>query len=275
MFLNMLATLNEKIRPAEMPVQMVQPGTPVVEMQDVSFAYGSNRPVVSEISLRAAERDFVAIVGPSGIGKTTLLKMLAGLLEPTAGSILLKGRPPTQTHHGVGIMFQRDNLMDWRTVEDNIRLPLELRGFSKAASHDRVMRLLNLVGLEGTEELYPGQLSGGMAQRVALARALVHEPDILLLDEPFGALDALTRERMGQELLRIWQAMPVTVLMVTHSIAEAVILADRIVVMNGREEQPATITEEVQVTLPRPRRWEMQSEPEFMDCVSAVRAAIE
>jgi NitT/TauT family transport system ATP-binding protein len=174
-------------------------------------------------------------------------------------------------------VFQRDNLMPWRTVADNVRLPLELgqrrRDDVLLAQPDdeRVEEVLQLVGLGDYAQAYPAQLSGGMAQRVAIARALVHRPSLLLLDEPFGALDALTREKMGQELLRIWQARPVTVLMVTHSIGEAVLLADEVLVMNGR---PATITDRFQIDLPRPRHFEMQRTAAFQDYAAAVRGAI-
>ncbi len=236
--------------------------------------YAADAPVIANISMMIEERDFVALVGPSGVGKSTLLKILGGLLEPTVGSVQLNGRPLNEAEHSVGVVFQQDNLMPWRTVRENIRLPLEIQT-PQAKPNGRIDDLLDLVGLANAGELYPGQLSGGMAQRVALARALVHEPEILLLDEPFGALDALTRERMGQELLRIWQAKPVTVLMVTHSIMEAVFLADQVVVMNGREGQAATLTQMIEIPIPRPRRLESQLTAEFLNCVAAVRAAIE
>lgn len=236
--------------------------------------YAADAPVIANISMMIEERDFVALVGPSGVGKSTLLKILGGLLEPTVGSVQLNGRPLNEAEHSVGVVFQQDNLMPWRTVRENIRLPLEIQT-PQAKPNGRIDDLLDLVGLANAGELYPGQLSGGMAQRVALARALVHEPEILLLDEPFGALDALTRERMGQELLRIWQAKPVTVLMVTHSIMEAVFLADQVVVMNGREGQAATLTQMIEIPIPRPRRLESQLTAEFLSCVAAVRAAIE
>lgn len=174
-----------------------------------------------------------------------------------------------QSPEPIGIVFQRDNLMPWRTAYENICLPLELQGIRDP---QRVNDLLQLVGLDGFANSYPAQLSGGMAQRVALARALAHRPELLLLDEPFGALDALTRERMGQELLRIWQAMPVTVFMVTHSIAEAVLLADEILVMTGF---PGKITRRVPVPLSRPRSLSMEATAAFQNLVFDVRAAIE
>ena len=211
----------------------------------------------------------VALVGPSGVGKSTLLRILGGLLQPSSGRVLLKGHLPHLATDPIGIVFQKENLMPWRTAAENVRLPLEIQGISAPG---RVQELLQLVGLEGFENTYPAQLSGGMAQRVALARALVHQPDLLLLDEPFGALDALTRERMGQELLRIWRALPVTVFLVTHSISEAVLLADTVLVMTGT---PGRISERVKIDLPRPRHLEMQFTPAFRHCARAVRAAIE
>ena len=207
----------------------------------------------------------MALVGASGVGKSTLLRILAGLLRPSDGDVSRAGGT-------IGIVFQQDNLMPWRTVTENVMLPLELHGENGRSRRAHVQDKINLVGLAGYEDSYPAQLSGGMAQRVAIARALVHQPALLLLDEPFGALDALTRERMGQELLRIWQAHPVTVIMVTHSISEAVMLADEVLVLNGR---PATITHHIPITLPRPRTIELERTAEFQDCVTAVRGAIQ
>jgi NitT/TauT family transport system ATP-binding protein len=228
-----------------------------------------NLPVLANISLEIPAGGFVALVGPSGIGKSTLLRILAGLLRPSSGEIHMSGNSRQEP---IGLVFQRDNLMPWRTVAENVRLPLELVGTNRQEANGRVQDMINLVGLAGFENSYPAQLSGGMAQRVALARALVHEPLFLLLDEPFGALDALTRERMGLELLRIWEAMPVTVFMVTHSISEAVFLADEVLVMGGR---PATITHRISTCLPRPRDLAIQRTAVFQDCVTAVRGAIE
>jgi NitT/TauT family transport system ATP-binding protein len=190
--------------------------------------------------------------------------------------VLLNGRPPAESGVPIGVVFQRDNLMSWRTVYENVRLPLELRGDSRAGADRQVADMLELVGLERFGDSYPAQLSGGMAQRVAIARALVSEPVLLLLDEPFGALDALTRERMGQELLRIWDALPVTVFMVTHSIVEAVFLADDVLVMasqNGNGH-PATITQQFPIALPRPRSAEVRTTEAFRKCESAIRRAI-
>jgi NitT/TauT family transport system ATP-binding protein len=171
----------------------------------------------------------------------------------------------------IGFVFQQANLMPWRTVQGNIALPLELQGMAAAEIQARTRQLIRLVGLEGFEEIYPGDLSGGMAQRVAIARALIHEPDLLLLDEPFGALDALTRERMGTELMRVWSERPVTVVMVTHSISEAVLLADRVLVLGPR---PGTVRLDLPINLPRPRKLEMTHTREFGALAQRIREAI-
>ena len=207
-------------------------------------------PVLDRISFQVQEGEFLCLVGASGCGKTTLLKLIAGLEQPTSGGIYLAGEEVARPSRHVGFVFQEPTLMAWRTVKANVTLPLELNGFGKRETQEKAQTLLELVGLQGFEDAHPAQLSGGMAQRVALARALVHDPQLLLLDEPFGALDALTRERMGQELLRIWQARRKTVVMVTHSVAEAVYLADRVLVLGPR---PASIVAEVPIELPRPR----------------------
>jgi NitT/TauT family transport system ATP-binding protein len=207
-------------------------------------------PVLDRISFQVQEREFLCLVGASGFGKTTLLKLIAGLEQPTAGAIYLAGEAVDRPSRRVGFVFQEPTLMAWRTVKANVTLPLELNGLGRKQAQEKAETLLNLVGLTGFEDAHPAELSGGMAQRVALARALVHDPELLLLDEPFGALDALTRERMGRELLRIWQAHRKTVVMVTHSVSEAVYLADRVLVLGPR---PASIVAEVPIDLPRPR----------------------
>ena len=243
----------------------------LLTVQNVSHVFGTKQKVLANLSFSLPAQGFMALVGPSGVGKSTLIRLLAGLLRPSSGQIQYTDQPDAQPP-SIGLMFQQDNLMPWRTAYENVRLPLEIQGASLADADDAVRQMLALVGLAGYEQSYPAQLSGGMAQRVALARALVHRPSLFLLDEPFGALDALTRERMGQELLRIWAALPVTVFMVTHSIQEAVLLADEVVVMGG---QPATITERIQIGLPRPRTIEMQGTAQFHNCAGAVRRAIE
>ena len=267
-------------------------------LRDVALTYtdhdgGRRDQVLARVSLTVPAGAFVALVGASGVGKSTLLRVIAGRLPPSAGAVQLMGDDPRASAAPIGIVFQRDNLMPWRTVAENVGLPLGLsrgqgsKGAKKQGSGGEesftpapplprspalVKDALALVGLEAVAGSYPAQLSGGMAQRVALARALVHHPALLLLDEPFGALDALTRERMAQELLRIWQARPGTVLMETHSIAEAVLLADEVLVMNGR---PAAITDRFMIDLPRPRTPESASTAAFQQYVAAIRGAIQ
>ncbi len=267
-------------------------------LSDVGVTFAdTGEDVLAGIDLTVAAGAFVALVGRSGVGKSTLLRVIGGLLRPTAGQVRLHQADPITSAAPIGIVFQRDNLMPWRTVAENVRLPLELKkkegekgrrgereldippspflpfspSAQPAASSTQVSDALALVGLAGLGDAYPAQLSGGMAQRVAIARALVHRPALLLLDEPFGALDALTRERMAQELLGIWQAHPVTVLMVTHSIGEAVLLADEVVVLNDR---PGRITDRLAIDLPRPRAPEPTGTAEFQAYAAAVRAAI-
>jgi NitT/TauT family transport system ATP-binding protein len=226
--------------------------------------------VLNSVNLDVAECRFVAVLGPSGSGKTTLLRVIAGLLPPTNGSVQFntpKGNPPR-----IGLMFQQANLMPWRTAIENITLPLEMQGVHMGVACDRAREFIELVGLDGFENSLPRSLSGGMAQRVALARALIMEPDVLLLDEPFGALDALTRERMGAELLHIWQARETTVMMVTHSIAEALLLSDHVVVLSAR---PGRVVHELDVPFPRPRTDEIRYSPEFTELTRDLRASIQ
>ncbi len=212
------------------------------------------------ISLEIRAGEFITIVGQSGCGKTTLLKILAGLLQRSAGSVTLRGQPVDEPSRDIGIVFQDPVLLPWRTVFDNVMLPVEVLGLDRKTSADRAMELLGLVGLQGFEDKYPHELSGGMRQRVAIARALVHDPSLLLMDEPFGALDAMTREFMNLELLRIWKKSGKTIVFITHSIPEAAFLADRVVVMSAR---PGRIKEIVEVGLPRPRDLDMMASDEF------------
>lgn len=252
---------------------MMQSTPHFLQAEGICHSFADERlPVLDGVSLSLPAGAFVALVGQSGVGKSTLLRILGGLTVPTAGQVWLDGMPIAAQQAPIGIVFQRDSLMPWRTAYENVRLPLELGGKNGSFSRQKVRDMLALVGLAGYEDSYPAQLSGGMAQRVAIARALVHEPALLLLDEPFGALDALTRERMGQELLRIWQAMPVTVLLVTHSISEAVLLADEVLVLNGR---PATLTDRIAIGLSRPRHLEQTQTAVFQEKITAVRHAIQ
>lgn len=245
----------------------------ILTVRNLHKAYENRREsleVLAGIDLTIHAQEFVCVVGPSGCGKTTLLKLLGGLREPSKGDILFEGKPFHSSTSYIGFVFQEANLMPWRTVEGNIHLPLELK--QDGAPGSRVKDLIALVGLQGFEEAYPDDLSGGMAQRVAIARALVHEPDLLLLDEPFGSLDALTRERMGMELQRIWQARMVTVVMVTHSISEAVLLGDRVIVLSDR---PARVKAEVPIPLERPRSLELTHTVDFGRLAEQVRSVIQ
>ena len=217
-------------------------------------------------SFSVAPREFVCVLGPSGSGKSTLLRILAGLLEPSCGSFSFVGGRPK-----IGMVFQQSNLMPWRTTLENITLPLELEGIPAGERRIRAQELIDLVGLQSFESAWPRDLSGGMAQRVAISRALVHDPDILLLDEPFGSLDALTRERMWTELARIWQLRRKTVLMVTHSIGEALFMADRVLVLTQR---PGRIKLDLKVDLPRPRQEEMRYTPHFGKLARQLKEAI-
>lgn len=247
----------------------------ILDVEQLSLTYANrvdHLDVLTGLNFSIAAQEFACVVGPSGCGKTSLLKLLAGLIEPTEGLITLEGQPLDKVQQKTGFVFQNANLMPWRTVEENISLPLELLDTDSAEMAKRVRDLIDLVGLGGFEKALPKDLSGGMAQRVAIARALIHEPDLLLLDEPFGALDALTRERMGMELQRIWLAYKVTVVMVTHSISEAVLLGDRVIILSDR---PAVIVADERIDLPRPRGLELKHTPEFGVLAERVRAGIQ
>jgi NitT/TauT family transport system ATP-binding protein len=236
---------------------------PFLRVQQVSQIYaGSNRPVraLSHIDFTIEKGEFACIVGTSGSGKSTLLRILGGLLSPTRGEVRLAGEPIREPPPSIGFVFQKSNLMPWRTVEENILLPLEVKSRIDNAAHARARSLLATMDLLDFADAYPAQLSGGMAQRLALARALIQQPQLLLLDEPFGALDALTRERLNLELLEIWQIYQHTVVMVTHSIDEAVFLADRILVLAG---QPGQLVAQVPIPLPRPRTLDLLGEAEY------------
>ncbi|MSQ72435.1 MAG: ABC transporter ATP-binding protein [Betaproteobacteria bacterium] len=215
-----------------------------------------------------AEGEFITVVGPSGCGKSTLLKILAGILPRTSGAVRMRDKPVEGPSREVGVVFQAPVLLPWRTVLENVMLPVEIQGRDRAEYEVRARAYLKLVGLEGFERKYPNELSGGMQQRVGISRALVHEPALLLMDEPFGALDAMTRESMNLELLRIWQESRKTVLLVTHSIPEAVFLADRVIVMTPR---PGRIAEIIAVDLPRPRTLELINSESFGRYVAAIR----
>jgi len=244
----------------------------VIAVKGLRKEYETPRGAVlalDEIEFTVAEGEFVAIVGPSGCGKSTLLKILAGLLPATRGEVKLHSVAITGPRQDIGVVFQSPVLFPWRTVLDNVLLPVDVQRLRRAESVSRALELLALVGLAGFEWRYPWELSGGMQQRVAITRALIHNPAMLLMDEPFGALDALTRESMNVELQRIWLERRETVLFITHSISEAVFLADRVFVMTAR---PGRILEEVAVGIPRPRALEVMAAPEFGSIVNRIRS---
>ena len=224
------------------------------------------------VSLGIEQGEFVSLVGPSGCGKSTLLRILAGLMSPTEGEVRVAGEAVCAPRSDIGIVFQNAVLLPWRTVIENIMLPVDVAGERRDDYRTRVDQLLRLAGLSGFGDRLPGQLSGGMQQRVAICRALVRAPKILLMDEPFGSLDAITREGMGIELLRIWSEVGSTVLFITHGIPEAVFLSDRVAVMTRR---PGRIEEVLEIGLPRPRGVEIFQHARFIEAAGRIRAAIE
>ncbi|MBI5943727.1 MAG: ABC transporter ATP-binding protein [Chloroflexi bacterium] len=244
---------------------------PILTVKKLSVVFPDSNGglhALDDISFEASPRDFICFLGPSGSGKTTLLRILASLLKPTAGEIgFLHNQKPQ-----IGMVFQQSNLMPWRSVMDNIKLPLELDGVDEVNARGKTQEMIDLVGLNGFEDSWPRDLSGGMAQRVAIARALIHDPDLLLLDEPFASLDAMTRERMWMELSRIWHARQKTVIMVTHSINESLFLADRVLVLTQR---PGQIKLDLKVDLPRPRNDDIRYTPHFGKLARKLREAIE
>ncbi len=215
---------------------------------------------LGRLHLEVETNEFVSVLGPSGCGKTTLLRIVAGLVPPDGGTVYVDGEPVTGPRPNTTLVFQHFRLLPWRTAEDNVAYGLRLRGMAKRQAREEVRPYIEMVGLEGFEKSYPYQLSGGMQQRVGLARALAIDPEILLMDEPFGALDAQTREVMQEELLRIWNATHKTVVFVTHSIDEALVLSDKVVVMAAR---PGRIIETIEVPFPRPRPTNLRADPVF------------
>jgi NitT/TauT family transport system ATP-binding protein len=251
-------------------------GKPVIEIVSVARTFqAEGRPleVLRDICLTIYENEFVSIVGPSGCGKSTLLKMLADLVPATRGEIRLNGKPPAEARRDqdYGFVFQDPTLFPWRTVERNVMLPLEVRGVPAARRLALAAETIALVGLTGFERVRPRALSGGMRQRTAIARALTFNPGILLMDEPFAALDEINRDKMNQELLRIWEHHKTTIVFVTHSIPEAVFLADRVIVMSSR---PGRIVRELAVDLPRPRHPEVRKTGPFLDLERQVELAL-
>lgn len=243
----------------------------VVRLEDLyKVFYADTGPVMAlrNVNLEIARSEFISFVGPSGCGKSTMLNLIAGLLEPTHGTVVFEGEALQRPSRKIGVMFQSPVLFPWRTILENVLLPVEIFGLKKADYRERAMSLLTDVGLEGFEKSYPGQLSGGMQQRASLSRVLLYDPDVLLLDEPFGALDEFTREAMNLELLKIWAQTQKTVALVTHNINEAVFLSDRVVVMTPRPGQVARI---IDVDLPRPRRREVMKDPRYAELVFEIR----
>jgi len=244
----------------------------VVQIKEVTKQFGPTTALQS-IDLEIEEREFVSLIGPSGCGKSTLLRIIGDLIQPTSGTALVNGKAARQARidRDYGIVFQDAVLYDWRTVAKNIALPLELARWGRKRRATKVEEMLELVELGGFESHYPWQLSGGMQQRVAIARALSFDPALLLMDEPFGALDEMTRERLNIELLNIWEASGSTIVFVTHSIAEAVFLSTRVVVMSPR---PGRIADVIPIDLPRPRSAVTREDPHFFELVTQIREAL-
>jgi NitT/TauT family transport system ATP-binding protein len=246
----------------------------VVDIKGVTKQFGrGGTTALQGIDLAIEEREFVSLIGPSGCGKSTLLRIVGDLIQPSSGSVVVNGKSARQARidRDYGIVFQDPVLYDWRTVAKNIALPLELARWDRRRRAERVRAMLELVELQGFESHHPWQLSGGMQQRVSIARALSFDPALLLMDEPFGALDEMTRERLNIELLRIWEASGSTIVFVTHSIAEAVFLSTRVVVMSAR---PGRISDVVPIDLPQPRTGATREEPRFFELVTRVREAL-
>ncbi len=250
----------------------------VVELRNVGKEFGQTSRgggvvALEDVELEIGPGEFVSLIGPSGCGKSTLLRIVGDLIQPSTGTVVVNGKSAHQARvdRDYGIVFQDSVLFDWRTVARNIGLPLELAGWSREKRKGRVREMLDLVELTGFESHHPWQLSGGMQQRVSIARALSFDPPLLLMDEPFGALDEMTRERLNLELLRIWQASGSTVVFVTHSISEAVFLSTRVVVMSPR---PGRITGIVDVDLPQPRTFRTREEPRFAELIRDVRRVL-
>ena len=227
---------------------------------------------ISSVDLALRDGECVSIVGPSGCGKSTLLRIIAGLEKPSSGRVEIDGRPVTGPTSDIGIVFQRDLLLDWRDILGNVMLPAEIKGLDLAESRERAKQLLGQLGVDGFARHYPWQLSGGMRQRVAIARSLLARPSMLFMDEPFSALDAMTRDRMNVLLQGVQAASQVTTLLITHSILEAVFVADRVLVMSGR---PGKIIDDIKVDFPRPRRLSLRETPEFSAIVGRIRAQFE
>jgi NitT/TauT family transport system ATP-binding protein len=245
----------------------------VVALEGVTKTFAQGVTALQGIDLEIQPREFVSLIGPSGCGKSTLLRIMGDLIQPSSGKVVVNGKSARQARidRDYGIVFQDAVLYDWRTVAKNIALPLELGGWNRRRRTERVREMLELVELAGFENHHPWQLSGGMQQRVSIARALSFDPALLLMDEPFGALDEMTRERLNLELLRIWEQAGSTIVFVTHSISEAVFLSTRVVVMSPR---PGRISGVIPIDLPQPRTALTREEPRFFELVTEVREAL-
>jgi NitT/TauT family transport system ATP-binding protein len=252
-------------------------GEPVVRLSGVGRVFarrdGSTMTALDGIDLEIRRGEFVSLIGPSGCGKSTLLRIIGDLIKPSSGTAIVNGKPAERARRDrdYGMVFQAPVLFDWRTVEDNVKLPLEIQGVDATTRRATAARMLDLVELEDFVHHYPWQLSGGMQQRVAIARALAFEPAILLMDEPFGALDEMTRERMNSEVQRIWERTRTTIVFVTHSIPEAVFMSSRVVVMSPRPGRIATV---IDIDLPRPRDDETRESERYFELVTQVREAL-
>lgn len=248
---------------------------PIMSLTGVTkrFSTRANDSVLAleDVHLEIGRNQFITLVGPSGCGKSTLLKIISGIISPTEGVIKFDGKPLTKPSRQIGMVFQRPVLLPWRSVIENILFPIEMLGWDVAKYREEAMRLIDLVGLRGFEKALPNELSGGMQQRVSICRALIYDPQMLMMDEPFGALDAMTREDLSVELLRIWTERKKTVIFVTHSIPEAVLLADRVVIMAAR---PGRVLKDMTVNLPRPRSLDTERLPEFQDMTHTIRETI-
>jgi NitT/TauT family transport system ATP-binding protein len=254
------------------PRASTPPSAVLLEATRVAKVYGREGPdsvrALDEITVTLADGEFVSVVGPSGCGKSTLMKLIAGLYPPSGGTINYRGEAVKKPQRGMGIVFQTPVLLPWLTIIENVLLPIRVLKMNKAIATERALNLLDMVGLSGFQSKYPSELSGGMQQRAAIVRSLIHDPSLLLMDEPFGALDALTRERMTVELQRIWLMNKKTIFFITHSILESVFLSDRVIVMSAR---PGRIIKEFTIPFARPRDFNLTTEAEFGAYVAEIR----
>lgn len=258
-----------------MPTASPSAAVPLLTVRQLDKIYrtkaGDDVRALTDIHIDLIDGEFVSVLGPSGCGKTTLLKILAGIVSHSRGELLFEGKPMAKAQRVMGVVFQSPVLLPWLTILENVMLPIKVLGLDYGSCTAKARDLIELVGLGGFDNKYPGELSGGMQQRASIVRALVHDPGILLMDEPFGALDALTRERMNVELQRIWLANRKTVFFITHSVSEAVFLSDRVLVMSAR---PGRIIEELRIDFPRPRSLDLMGSAEFGGITRHLRSCL-